>query len=297
MRNLFLLCTLLAFNMGLSSEESFIDASPGHFITVPVTNMYQQPDPESEVVSQAFFSERILPIASHNDWVQIETTVDQYRGWVPKGTFCERATALAAGECVTVNRLAAHLYRQADTTRGLLMTLPFESRLVVREAKNERWLTVVLPDGCTAYIQRGDVVRSPTPIDREAICSFSQRFLGLPYTWGGRSSFGYDCSGFVQMLYRQMGYQIPRDSKDQLRWEGFTEVPLGRHQAGDLIFFGLSKTEIRHVGMSIGGDEFIHATVSENAPYIHISHLSDREWGQGGSWPYRCARTLATHRS
>jgi Cell wall-associated hydrolases (invasion-associated proteins) len=68
----------------------------------------------------------------------------------------------------------------------------------------------------------------------------SKRFLELPYTWGGRSSFGYDCSGFVQMLYRQMGIFIPRDAIDQMHWEKFTPIPIEEAQLGDLYFLGPS---------------------------------------------------------
>ena len=125
------------------------------------------------------------------------------------------------------------------------------------------------------------------------MCSLSLNFLNLPYTWGGRSSFGYDCSGFVQMLYRQMGLYIPRDTKDQISWEKFKSIPIEDLSTGDLIFFGIDKDKIRHVGLYLGDQKFIHSTVAENAPYIHISSLRDADWNGPGRFAYRAARTQA----
>jgi cell wall-associated NlpC family hydrolase len=102
-----------------------------------------------------------------------------------------------------------------------------------------------------------------------------KRFLGLPYTWGGRSSFGYDCSGFVQMLMRQRGYYIPRDADVQAAWSGFAPVKRAELRAGDVLFFG-SEGKITHTGMYIGKGQFIHATTHDH-PVIQISPLN-RYW-------------------
>jgi cell wall-associated NlpC family hydrolase len=95
------------------------------------------------------------------------------------------------------------------------------------------------------------------------------------------------------MLYRQMGVFLPRDSKDQVKSSLFVETSLSLLKAGDLIFFGLEQGKIRHVGMYLGDDQFIHSTVAENQPYIRISQLSSPEWSGGGRFKYRTFRTLA----
>jgi hypothetical protein len=51
----------------------------------------------------------------------------------------------------------------------------------------------------------------------EETLAFSKNFIGLPYTWGGTSSYGVDCSGFVQMLFKEMGVLLPRNSRDQAK--------------------------------------------------------------------------------
>ena len=100
------------------------------------------------------------------------------------------------------------------------------------------------------------------------------------------------------MLYRQMHIYLPRDSKDQLKFEGFEAAARDALKPGDLIFWGLAEDKIRHVGMYLGNGEFIHASARENKPYLRISKLNDLEWNGTGSgkagYAYRAFRTLKT---
>ena len=117
--------------------------------------------------------------------------------------------------------------------------------------------------------------------------AFSRRFLGLPYTWGGTSSFGYDCSGFMQMLYRKRGVVIPRDAQPQAHWSGLTPVPRSTLQKGDLLYFGSGEQKITHTGMYIGGGEFISSTIHQR-PVVQISRLDEGYWTR----LFVCARRL-----
>ena len=94
------------------------------------------------------------------------------------------------------------------------------------------------------------------------------------------------------MLYRQMGIHIPRDSKDQVKWSGFNEVPLEAIRPGDLLFFGSSDQKVSHVALYLDQEAFIHATSCENQPYIRISHLKEPKWNGQKDLPYRTACTL-----
>lgn len=264
-----------------------------YYINVPVVDMRERGDATSEVVSQGYFSEPISLLEESGDWVKIETEVDHYQGWAKKSAIVQRTEEYTPN--ATVNRLAAHVYTVDDTIYGPMITLPFESRIEVVETPqdpNSRWIKIALVDGHSGFIQRGDVNLFPSTISRKDLCDFSLRFMNLPYTWGGRSSFGYDCSGFVQMLFRQMGILIPRDTKDQIYWEGFNEISLDQLKPGDLIFWGLAKDKIRHVGLFIGEGKFIHAGVAENTPYIRIATLSNPDWNGSGRFAYVTARTL-----
>ncbi|MBA3816590.1 MAG: C40 family peptidase [Parachlamydiaceae bacterium] len=272
-----------------------------YYINSPVVDMRLCPDRAAEVVSQAIFSEQVHFFEKVGEWVKIETVADQYTGWIKNDELHSRANNFLEnpdGLFAQVDRNAAHLYHVPDVIYGPILTLPFESRLRLVEPlsiSQSRWLKVAMHNDMEAYIQRGDVTLLPSKIlNFDEICAFIKKFLGLPYTWGGRSSFGYDCSGFVQMLYRQMGILLPRDSKDQCQWKGFREVYISDLQAGDLLFFGLDIDHIKHVGMYVGDQSFINATVLENMPYVHISSMNGLEWqGNGtGKYPFRTVRRV-----
>ena len=106
---------------------------------------------------------------------------------------------------------------------------------------------------------------------------FSKRFLGLPYTWGGTSSYGYDCSGFSQMLGRRRGISMPRDAQPQAEWSGVVAVERKDLAPGDLLYFGSSEKKITHTGIYIGVGKFINAT-THLTPMVRIDDLNDPYW-------------------
>jgi cell wall-associated NlpC family hydrolase len=144
---------------------------------------------------------------------------------------------------------------------------------------HEGWLQVRLPGKTTAWIQSSDVLADPTPLSIPASIDLAKRFLGLPYLWGGTSSFGFDCSGFTQMLVRVRGITMPRDADKQAAWSGVIPVERKELQPGDLLFFGASPRNITHTGMYIGDGQFIQATTNGH-PIIQISRLDDQPWTQ-----------------
>lgn len=95
---------------------------------------------------------------------------------------------------------------------------------------------------------------------RSAMISFAEQFIGNPYVWGGTSlTNGADCSGFVQSIYREFGYSLPRVAQDQA-YVG-TRIPVSEAAPGDLIFYERNG-EIYHVVMSLGNGQTIEAQSS-----------------------------------
>ena len=141
----------------------------------------------------------------------------------------------------------------------------------------EGWLQVRLPGKTTAWIQSSDVVTDPRPLSIAESIDLAKRFLGLPYLWGGTSSFGFDCSGFTQMLVRVRGVTMPRDADKQAAWTGTVPIDRKDLQPGDLLFFGASPRNITHTAMYIGDGQFIQATTNGH-PVIQISRLDDDPW-------------------
>lgn len=267
----------------LSSGAHGQSPAPDHVVRVPVANMYSSATDDSDVVSQAILGTNVVTLESRGDWVKIRTP-DAYKGWISAlvlRTLPDSRPYAASGNTVQVASLFANLYRETDVTAHRpVLTLPFESRLeVVPEgsAEDARWIKVRLPDQSTAWVQNGDVTREPRLLTIEQSIALAKRFLGIPYLWGGRSSFGYDCSGFTQMLVRQRGINMPRDADLQAAWSGLTAIDRKDLQAGDLLFFGASPANITHTGMFIGNGEFIHDTTHDH-PMVQISRLADEPW-------------------
>jgi SH3-like domain-containing protein len=245
--------------------------------------MYSGATDDSDVVSQAILGTNVATIEPRGDWAKVRTP-DGYAGWIAAAMLRPlRGSAVygASANSVQVTSLFANLYRETDVTRHRpVLTIPFESRLeVVAEGSGDDagWLKIRLPDQSTAWIQSGDVVRHPKTLTIAESITLAQRFLGIPYLWGGRSSFGYDCSGFTQMLVRQRGINMPRDADLQAAWSGAAAIDRKDLRAGDLLFFGSSPANITHTGMFIGHGEFIHDTTHAH-PMVQISRLDDEPW-------------------
>ena len=101
----------------------------------------------------------------------------------------------------------------------------------------------------------------------------AMRFLGVRYSFGGTSSYGFDCSGYVQHVFAMMGHRLPRTADAQyVAGKNFAGEP----KAGDLVFFHTYEAGVSHVGIALGGDRFVHASSSHG---VMVSSLHDSYWG------------------
>lgn len=262
-----------------------------HVVVVPVANMYSKPTDKSDVVSQVIYGSNVMLLQARGEWSRIQTA-DRYRGWTPSRylrTVLVGDGYATSGPAVQVESLFANVYAEPDVAKHKpVVTIPFESKLEVvpddashggkvAKPSPEGWLKVKLPGQTTAWIQATDVVADPKPRTIPESIELAKRFLGLPYLWGGSSSFGFDCSGFTQMLVRARGMTMPRDADKQAAWSGVARVERKDLQPGDLLFFGSSEKDITHTGMYIGDGQFIHDSTSGH-PAVQISRLDDEPW-------------------
>ncbi|MGE5357889.1 MAG: NlpC/P60 family protein [Bacteroidales bacterium] len=257
-------------------------AAPGRIVGRPVLNMYSSATTDADVVSQAIYATPVAVVEEKDGWAKIRTP-DDYTGWVEASALLQGGTAVygSGPATVQVRSLFAHVYREMDVTKHApLLTVPFETKLEVAGSdakKSERWLQVKLPDGRTAFIQNADVGPVVSNLTVPQTLELAKKFLGMPYTWGGTSSYGFDCSGFTQMLMRQRGYNMPRDAGPQANWTGVAPVEQSALQPGDLLFFGSSPTRVTHTGMYLGDNLFINAT-THGTPMVRIDNLADAYW-------------------
>ncbi|HIY20824.1 MAG TPA: SH3 domain-containing protein [Candidatus Flavonifractor merdigallinarum] len=104
----------------------------------------------------------------------------------------------------------------------------------------------------------------------EQVVAYAKQFLGTPYVYGGNGPNSFDCSGFTKYVYAHFGVTLNRTATDQLA--NGTSVSKSQLQPGDLVFFRANTTKpVSHVGIYIGGGQFIHA--STNTYSVQIDNL------------------------
>ena len=105
----------------------------------------------------------------------------------------------------------------------------------------------------------------------EQVVAYAKQFLGTPYVYGGNGPNSFDCSGFTKYVYAHFGVTLNRTATDQLA--NGTAVSKSQLQPGDLVFFKANTTKpVSHVGIYIGGGQFIHS--STNTYTVKIDNLN-----------------------
>lgn len=159
---------------------------------------------------------------------------------------------------VSIKGEIAHLNALA---RARSLALAATARISAQQEANNLQTTNTF--GAGALTPDGSVA---PPSQYTGVVAIAMRYLGVPYVWGGSSPSGFDCSGFVAYVYAQVGVSLPHYTGAQ--WGVGVPVARSDLQPGDLVFFdGLG-----HVGIFIGGNEFIHAP--HTGTVVQVSSLS-----------------------
>lgn len=114
------------------------------------------------------------------------------------------------------------------------------------------------------------------PIEAPPLVATALTFRGTPYRNGGSDPSGFDCSGFVQWVFAMHGLRLPREVREQYRVGG--DIDVDDVQPGDLVFFETVSRGASHVGIAIGGGEFVHAPSSRGV--VRIERFTTGYWAQ-----------------
>ena len=114
----------------------------------------------------------------------------------------------------------------------------------------------------------------PSAVDGYALVGTALDLRGAPYRNGGADPQGFDCSGFTQYVFARFGVALPREVRDQF---GIGQrVSSDEWEPGDLLFFSTTAPGPSHVGIAIGGDQFVHAPSSNGV--VRVERISSSYW-------------------
>jgi len=251
-------------------------------VNVSVANLRGAPKHSAELVNQMLLGSSVALLKKREDWFYGQVD-DGYIGW------------LSAGSVVRIDSSAVAEFQTSDLVRfigwiGKIRSKPDDNAPPISEitlggvlhrreeqkesAEKTGWTMVSLPDGREGFLPThflSSSAPSPTVAGAGArLIATAEKFLGVPYLWGGASVHGFDCSGFTQIVFAQNGIPLLRDASQQAREGVAVEIDddFKNLQANDLLFFGASKEKITHVAISLSGPKFIHAS-----DYVRINSL------------------------
>lgn len=211
------------------------------FVTSPVADIHGAPDRDAlrgKFESQLVLGEEFIVSDIRDGWAAGKCAHDGYKGHVEARHISE----VFKPPTHRVTAIRSFVYRDPTMKSPRQYTLSFGSRIALGKEENGY---VQLADGNWIYAKHvmplADKIADPVPL--------AQAFLEVPYFWGGRSGFGIDCSGMMQVVMAQMGITLPRDTEEQIK---IGEEKTRTHR-GDLVFFP------GHVGIMADDENIIHA--------------------------------------
>lgn len=204
----------------------------------------------SEMVSQLLYNEMYEVLDEKPGWKLIRTMSDQYEGWIQGIQHHEideqEVLALKAKESYIVDQPTI-TYKGKSLSIGTIVHEPVAGSMTI-----------------------------PGRFVPAMMIEFAQKFMDAPYLWGGRSIFGIDCSGFVQLCARAAGKLLPRDASEQIK-VGELVYFLPEIQPGDLAFFGNEDGHIVHVGMMLDNERIIHCSGQVRIDYLDQTGIFNKE--------------------
>jgi len=234
-------------------------------ITKSIADLRARPEFNSERKSQLLYNEPVKIDKNRNGYSRI-IQPDGYYGWVN-----ENAIQIISGAKLKKYQESLN-FRVKSKTANIQLTKKTKANIPEFLFYGTNLASVKI-EGNYCIVKNTDsdkfkiakrslmlISKSKTikPLD---IIKIAKKFIGVPYLWGGISTFGFDCSGFVRTVFRTYGIELPRDSRDQYKFG--QKVSHENVKPADLLFFK------GHVAIALGKDRFIHASLGEGGVAIN----------------------------
>ncbi|NOT52405.1 MAG: C40 family peptidase [Chitinophagaceae bacterium] len=238
-------------------------------VSVPAAPVRRKPLHRKEMVNQLLFGETVKVLKTRDPlWVKVRSLHDNYEGWMTNTLLAEIDEATAN----TMSVYAAAGLLNEITMSDKKMNIPAGSSLPFFENSKGKL-------GNDEYEFKGNYCKPyEQQPSEELVKQLALPWLNAPYLWGGRTPLGVDCSGFVQVIFKLMGIDLPRDAWQQAQ-EGKTVKKFKDALPGDLAFFD-NKEDIVHVGILLGNDQIIHSSGKVKIDTISKRGLIDAATGK-----------------
>jgi cell wall-associated NlpC family hydrolase len=237
----------------------------------------RQPSPEAPLDTEALHGERVIIYDDNGEgWSWGQLGSDGYVGWMPSNAL----TPPGPSPTHKVAALRTLVFPVRSIKAPPVESLPLGSRVAVaatstRGVNKEGVDLTDLPTGFCVPTRHLALLDSAEP-DFVAV---AERFLGVPYLWGGKTSLGIDCSGLVQIALTTCGVACPRDSDMQERALG-TPLPAddpAKWRRGDMIFWK------GHVAIVRDNETIVHANGFHMAAAVEPTREALRRIAEGGT--------------
>jgi hypothetical protein len=253
-------------------------------INVSVCNLRQSGDYDAGMASQALLGTPIK-VLKDSSWLEIETP-DHYKSWMLESSLCrvtkDELKNWNEAPQVVVTAIYGFVYSKNSIKSQTVSDVVASDRLKLLDKKG-KFYHVAYPDGRTGYlpISDGAIVnkwREEIRQDAKSIIASAMKLMGIPYMWGGMSTKGADCSGFVRTVFMEHDIILPRDASQQALVGAHIDIAsdFSNLIPGDLLFFGCDGCEkevhVCHVGLYIGEQKFIHSLGC-----VHISSFNPKD--------------------
>jgi hypothetical protein len=205
-------------------------------ITETLVPLRKEPSHRSEMVDELLYGEEFTIFSLDGAWLEIQCQTYEYRGWIDGSANYSEV-------------------EQENKMENVFLT----SRTGLIEAKLSNLQLLLGSRILTERIISGDFVPLPTKPKITAVTDSALQYLGSPYRWGGRSPFGIDCSGLVQVVFMLNGIFLPRDAHQQAL-EGEMISFISEAQSGDVAFFENKEGLITHTGIIVEPGKIIHSS-------------------------------------
>lgn len=226
----------------------------------PQEPMRRSPAHASELISEVLSGEWLTVLAEEGDW-RLVAGEDLYVGWVHAWTLrAQQPEHRVVQQAQFMGRYAhprGTLWTSDNWAASLLgLGMPL---LCPEEGPRTRGTRVLiaLAHGPTGWLDEDALLAPAARADVGETLRLALGLLGTPYRWGGRGVGGLDCSGFVQLVFLLAGFDLPRDTRQQVGRGTTVELEEPAWRAGDLLFFG---DPVDHVGIYDGRSGLVHCS-------------------------------------